>query len=159
MLGFVISVLAAAVLACGVPDYASTQQGEAEASKPYEWPDAQPENCPFAESKEITKVRFTGRFANYTGADTWFPMWAPDGNCYSGYTDGRIDSYVCVSHYATMKPQYEDANHHTGQAALSVGSGFGRWSSSLPADQPAAAADSAAETGCSTPETPLWSCM
>ena len=87
-------------------------------SKPYDWPDSQPENCPFPESKEITKVKFTGRYANYTGADTWFPMWAPDGNCYSPYTDGSIGSYASVSHYSNMWPELEDENHHTGQAVL-----------------------------------------
>lgn len=56
----------------------------------YEWPDNPPQDCPFDQSKEITRIRFTGRYANYTGADTWYPMWAPDGNQYSSWTDGFI---------------------------------------------------------------------
>ena len=56
----------------------------------YDWPDNPPENCPFEQSSDITRIRFTGRYANYTGADTWYPMWASDGNQYSCWTDGYI---------------------------------------------------------------------
>ena len=27
----------------------------------------------------------------YTGADTWYPSWAADGNLYSPWTDGRVN--------------------------------------------------------------------
>ncbi|MBI2432782.1 MAG: hypothetical protein HYV26_07930 [Candidatus Hydrogenedentes bacterium] len=64
---------------------------------PYDWPDAPPENCPHAQSTDITGIQFTGRYANYTGADTWYPMWAADGNNYSAWTDG----YVWTDHETT----------------------------------------------------------
>jgi hypothetical protein len=34
-------------------------------------------------------VAFTGRHAEYTGADTWYPSWANDGNLYSPWPDGK----------------------------------------------------------------------
>ena len=87
-------------------------------NKPYEWPDSQPKNCPFPRSTEITNIVFTGRYANYTHADTWFPMWAPDGNCYSSFEDGTVDGYMSVGHYVNMAKVYENKNHRTGQARL-----------------------------------------
>ena len=56
----------------------------------YDWPDDPPQNCPFEQSTQITGIRFTGRYANYTGADTFYPMWAADGHQYSTWTDGFI---------------------------------------------------------------------
>lgn len=56
----------------------------------YDWPDNPPEGCGFTQSEDIKRIRFTGRYANYTGADTFYPMWAPDGNQYSAWTDGFI---------------------------------------------------------------------
>jgi hypothetical protein len=85
---------------------------------PYEWPDNQPTACPFPQSEEITKIVFTGRSANYTQADTWFPMWAADNNEYSPFTDGTVDGYMSVGHYTNMEKVYENKNHRTGQARL-----------------------------------------
>jgi hypothetical protein len=51
---------------------------------------ASPESCPFASSNALTDLIFTGRFANYTSADTWYPSWASNGHLYSPWTDGRI---------------------------------------------------------------------
>ena len=50
--------------------------------------DEPPPDLPFAESDDFTHVVHTGRFANYTGADTWYPSWAADGRLYSIYADG-----------------------------------------------------------------------
>ena len=36
-------------------------------------------------------MEFTGRHAEYTQADTWYPSWAADGNLYSPFTDGAVD--------------------------------------------------------------------
>jgi hypothetical protein len=55
------------------------------------WPSAPPTNCPFASSAEISGVEFTGRHAEYTQADTWYPSWAADGNLYSPWTDGVVN--------------------------------------------------------------------
>ncbi len=55
------------------------------------WPSTPPANCPFALSTEITGIEFTGRHAEYTHADTWYPSWAADGNLYSPWTDGVVN--------------------------------------------------------------------
>ena len=36
-------------------------------------------------------IGFTGRHAEYTQADTWYPSWASDDNMYSPWTDGSVD--------------------------------------------------------------------
>jgi hypothetical protein len=54
-------------------------------------------SCPFEKSKDILKIDFTGRFANYSKADTWYPTWATDGNLYSPWTDGSIAGEKCSS--------------------------------------------------------------
>lgn len=41
-------------------------------------------------SAQFSGVQFSGRYANYTRADTWYPCWAADGNLYSPWTDGSI---------------------------------------------------------------------
>jgi arylsulfatase A-like enzyme len=55
------------------------------------WPDQAPADCPFPKSDSFTGIRFTGRHAEYTHADTWYPSWAGDGNLYSPFTDGTVD--------------------------------------------------------------------
>ncbi len=45
---------------------------------------------PFPKSDSITSFKLTGRFKNYTNADTWYPTWADDDNLYSPWTDGYI---------------------------------------------------------------------
>ena len=55
------------------------------------WPNELPTDCPFAKSATVTGVVFTGRHAEYTGADTWYPSWAADGNLYSPWTDGNVN--------------------------------------------------------------------
>ncbi|RDY61127.1 DUF7402 domain-containing protein [Flagellimonas nanhaiensis] len=59
----------------------------------YEWENEIPNDCPFEQSEDITKVVFTGRFANYTAADTWYLQSANDGNLYSPWTDGEMDGF------------------------------------------------------------------
>ncbi|WP_146398994.1 DUF4185 domain-containing protein [Planctomycetes bacterium CA13] len=41
-------------------------------------------------SERFRGVEFSGRYANYTKADTWYPSWASDGHLYSPWTDGTI---------------------------------------------------------------------
>ena len=55
------------------------------------WPGQAPADCPFAQSATLTGMVFTGRHAEYTGADTWYPSWAADGNLYSPWTDGNVN--------------------------------------------------------------------
>ena len=68
-----------------------------------------PPDCPFERSAAITGVRFTGRHARYTTADTWYPSWAADGNLYSPWTDGEVNGLKsnsngpkAVTGYATI---------------------------------------------------------
>ncbi|MBE0655303.1 MAG: hypothetical protein IH594_15995 [Bacteroidales bacterium] len=115
-----LSLLAIACFFTGSAQFLNNHKTDADNpyNKLYEWPDNQPEDCPFPESKEITKVVFTGKYANYTHSDTWFPMWAADGNCYSPFTDGTVDGYMSVGHYTNMHKIYENKNHRTGQAVM-----------------------------------------
>jgi len=56
----------------------------------YLWPSQPPDDCPFPQSDQWVDVGFTGRHAEYTHADTWYPSWAADGRLYSCFTDGRV---------------------------------------------------------------------
>jgi hypothetical protein len=58
------------------------------------WRSEPPPDCPFKASESFSGVEFSGRNANYTGADTWYPSWAADGNMYSTWTDGKTDGMV-----------------------------------------------------------------
>ena len=55
------------------------------------WPSEPPADCPFPRSESLAGIVFTGRHAEYTGADTWYPSWAADGNLYSPWTDGQAN--------------------------------------------------------------------
>jgi len=55
------------------------------------WPSTVPADCPFPRSETFAAIGFTGRHAEYTGADTWYPSWAADGNLYSPWTDGNVN--------------------------------------------------------------------
>lgn len=55
------------------------------------WPSQPPEDCPFKPSATLKGLRFTGRHAEYTHADTWYPSWAADGNLYSPFADGGVN--------------------------------------------------------------------
>jgi hypothetical protein len=55
------------------------------------WPSEPPADCPFPRSESLAGIVFTGRHAEYTGADTWYPSWAADGNLYSPWTDGQVN--------------------------------------------------------------------
>jgi len=55
------------------------------------WSGQTPADCPFQKSDNITGISFTGRHAEYTGADTWYPSWASDGKMYSPWTDGTVN--------------------------------------------------------------------
>ncbi len=65
---------------------------------------------PVEQSTEIANIGFTGKHANYTNADTWYPSWASDGNLYSPWTDGKINNELCRS--------YPGEKAHTGQAKI-----------------------------------------
>lgn len=50
-----------------------------------------PKDCPLPLSKDYGGISFTGRYASYTKADTWYPIYASDGMMYSCYTDGSVN--------------------------------------------------------------------
>jgi hypothetical protein len=62
-------------------------------------------------SSNFSGVAFTGRYANYTKADTWYPSWASDGNLYSPWTDGSIGKTYAWSN--------QGENADTGYAKIS----------------------------------------
>ncbi|RMG63466.1 MAG: DUF4185 domain-containing protein [Chloroflexi bacterium] len=55
------------------------------------WPSTPPSDCPFPPSEQFDGLIFTGRHAEYTHADTWYPSWASDDNLYSPWTDGNFE--------------------------------------------------------------------
>jgi len=57
---------------------------------PFIWKSEPPDNCPFEDSKEITGIRFTGKAVHYKAPDTFYPVWASDGQLYSPITDGNL---------------------------------------------------------------------
>jgi len=52
---------------------------------------------PVPRSEAVVDIGFTGRYATYEHADTWYPSWASDGNLYSPWTDGRVGTEDCSS--------------------------------------------------------------
>jgi len=61
---------------------------------PFVWKSEPPADCPFAQSKEFSGVRFLGIKSGFHFGDTWYPSWASDDKLYSGWTDGctrRLD--------------------------------------------------------------------
>jgi len=84
--------------------WAGPEQGASDAPPPKPaigpgsvWPSEPPVDCPFKPSDTINALRFTGRHAEYTNADTWYPSWASDGNLYSPWTDGKVNELACGS--------------------------------------------------------------
>ena len=77
---------------------------------PFIWPVGNETKWAFQKSIEIKGLEFTGRFANYTKADTWYPSWASDGNLYSPWTDGSIAGEKCNS--------WSGPKARTGQAKI-----------------------------------------
>ncbi len=84
-------VLALALLAVGAADASETLIPAPPPSPWRVWPSEAPADCPFPKSTSLVAVAFTGRHAEYTGADTWYPSWAADGNLYSPWTDGNVN--------------------------------------------------------------------
>jgi hypothetical protein len=62
--------------------------GYSRVAEPFSWAENVPTSCPFPRSAEIAGMRFTGPYANYTNADTWYPSWGADDVLYSPWTDG-----------------------------------------------------------------------
>lgn len=82
------------------------------ADETFTWESKPPADCPFKLSTDITGIAFTPRHAEYTCADTWYPSWASDGNLYSPWTDGTVDSLSSQSGWQNP------ATATTGQAKI-----------------------------------------
>jgi hypothetical protein len=91
---------------------------------PSEFKNSIPANCPIGINKDL-KVLFTGRFVNYSNADTWYPSWASNDTLYSPWTDGyflRTDKYEPFDDahpgYACNSLDYLGRKAATAQAAI-----------------------------------------
>jgi hypothetical protein len=90
------------------------------------WASHPPEDCPFAPSTELIGLTFTGRHAEYTDADTWYPSWAADDNLYSPWTDGNVSqpvkpdrsNFECSSNARSPINAGRDGKSGTGQARI-----------------------------------------
>jgi hypothetical protein len=76
---------------------AQTQPTNAEPASLKQWPSQPPAGIPFESSTELTGIVFTGRYAQYGHADTWYPSWAADGILYSPWTDGEVNGITSSS--------------------------------------------------------------
>ncbi|HNQ90035.1 MAG TPA: hypothetical protein PKM73_15570 [Verrucomicrobiota bacterium] len=92
-----IPLLAAGCVAAAACGAAQRQIPAPEPSPHRLWPSTPPPHCPFPPSETLAGVAFTGRHAEYTGADTWYPSWASDGNLYSPWTDGTVNGLGSTS--------------------------------------------------------------
>lgn len=78
---------------------------------PMIWKCEVPDSCPVEKSEDLVAVEFTGRHADYTYADTWYPSWASDNNLYSPFTDG-------VSGIWSLARSGAGVNANAGQAKI-----------------------------------------
>jgi predicted GH43/DUF377 family glycosyl hydrolase len=60
------------------------------------WPNQTPQDCPFAQSKQLGGVYFTGTYHTRNYGDTWYPSWASDGNLYSPFADGTTEGETAI---------------------------------------------------------------
>ena len=88
---------------------------------PFVWKSEPPEGIPFRESDLFHEIRFTGKSRHYGVADTWYPSWASDGNCYSPFTDGvteGVHSGSGMRVYNNHGSIIADYTTQTGQAIM-----------------------------------------
>jgi len=62
----------------------------------FTWDTTCPTGCPFSASS-YRRLQFTGRWATYTAADTFYPTWGADDVLYTPWTDGSIGDYGTAS--------------------------------------------------------------
>ncbi len=88
---------------------------------PFIWKSEPPEDIPFAKSEIWNALRFTGKSRHYDVADTWYPSWASDGNCYSPFTDGVTEGVNTRSWAEVIERdghRYVDTVTQTGQGIM-----------------------------------------
>ena len=88
--GLLAITIPLAALSVAAQDAPAGYTGMQTEMKPFRWPSKTPQWCPFPASETLAGIEFTGRYRNYTNADTWYPTWADDGNLYSPWTDGYV---------------------------------------------------------------------
>src|SRR4030042_1522970 len=99
-----LRLLTAMLMSCGPGARESTVSYAPQPWPARVWASEVPPGCPFERSKDLVAVAFTRNAVAYTDADTWYPSWAPDGNMYSGWTDGEIGEEGCHSHGGKAPP-------------------------------------------------------
>lgn len=72
----------------------------------FRWADNTPSGCPFQNDQNLDHILFTGRYQNYTNADTWYPSWASDGHLYSPWTDGYLLNLEKFEQFQDSHPGY-----------------------------------------------------
>lgn len=80
------------------------------------WSDTPPEDCPFPRSEHWRGLGFTGRYRNYSSADTWYPAWASDGSLYSPWTDGSFGPDLTFPHDCSSQTGNDANRDHPGLA-------------------------------------------
>lgn len=90
-----LSLLALAVVFVSATWAQKVESGALVKSVEYEWSswgnNRLPTDSGLTLSKEFGGVSFTGRYASYTHADTWYLTSASNGAMYSSYTDGSVN--------------------------------------------------------------------
>lgn len=82
------------------------------------WPSGLPAGCPQQASADFTALGFTGRHANYSQADTWYPSWGADGRLYSPFTDGTVDQKQADGKVVPLKSWSGGAGAVVGHAII-----------------------------------------
>lgn len=103
-------------------------------SKECFWPNEPPQNCPFPQSSLYSGILFTGNYANYKNADTFYPSWASNGNLYCPWTDGFIDQDECHSYLrdgVTQTGQIKIVGDDPLSASIDKPWAYGRFSRTL----------------------------
>jgi hypothetical protein len=96
ILAVTTAVLSLAVSSALAAAAAAQQESGAKTPEPaigsgHVWRSEPPAGCPFEPTQSVAAFGFTGRHAEYTKADTWYPSWAADGNLYSPWTDALAE--------------------------------------------------------------------
>lgn len=86
------------------------------------WSSRPPQDCPFPPSEDLRSISFTGRHADYTNADTWYPSWGSDDVLYTPWTDGSFGErklpFDCSSKATDVSNAGRDGKAGTGNARI-----------------------------------------
>ncbi|RMF96189.1 MAG: DUF4185 domain-containing protein [Planctomycetota bacterium] len=93
----VLSVIGTVLAVNVFADEFSERSVDAFRKHAFVWDTPAPEGCPAPQSEAYRGLLFTGRFAGYTKADTWYPSWGDDDRLYTPWTDGSVDGLTSWS--------------------------------------------------------------